>query len=151
MRIAVVGASVVASLVLAAVRGRAGAPGGFCPAHGARAPGGGGGLIALATSAGEHRQQVTVIDPETRVLGVYHIDCPPAKIVLKSVRNIHWDLQMDELQRHESAAARDPLSAGAEDKQTKQRRRPEHTAGRDAWTAQRSRASPETGSFRDGP
>jgi hypothetical protein len=54
------------------------------------------GLIALACSAGDHRQQLTVVDPELRVVGVYHIDSATGEIVLKSVRNIHWDLQMVE-------------------------------------------------------
>jgi hypothetical protein len=54
------------------------------------------GLIALATSVGDHRQQLTVVDPELRVMGVYHIDGATGEIVLKSVRNIHWDLQMVE-------------------------------------------------------
>ena len=39
---------------------------------------------------------MTVIDPEKHVLGVYHIDLTSGEIVLKSVRNIHWDLQMGE-------------------------------------------------------
>ena len=57
---------------------------------------GAGGLIALACQAGEHRQQLTVVDPNMRVVGVYHIDTATGDIVLKSVRNIHWDLQMVE-------------------------------------------------------
>ncbi len=65
-------------------------------------PGGGsgaasaGGLIALACPAGDHRQQLTVVDPTMKVVGVYHIDTATGDIVLKSVRNIHWDLQMVE-------------------------------------------------------
>jgi hypothetical protein len=92
MRIAVVGGALVASLVFAMVltsiapavglaqRGEPGRPGS--------------GLIALTVAAGEHRQQVTVIDPDLRVVGVYHIDLATGEIVLKSVRNIHWDLQL---------------------------------------------------------
>jgi hypothetical protein len=57
---------------------------------------GAGGLIALACSAGDHRQQLTVVDPNMKVVGVYHIDTATGDIVLKSVRNIHWDLQMVE-------------------------------------------------------
>src|SRR5271156_6763162 len=55
-----------------------------------------GGLIALACPAGDHRQQLTVVDPNMKVVGVYHIDAATGDIVLKSVRNIHWDLQMVE-------------------------------------------------------
>jgi hypothetical protein len=59
-------------------------------------PPGGGGLIALATVVGEQHQQVTVIDPDTQSLGVYHIDLSTGEVKVKSVRNIHWDLQMIE-------------------------------------------------------
>jgi hypothetical protein len=57
---------------------------------------GAGGLIALACPAGDNRQQLTVVDPNMKVVGVYHIDTATGDIVLKSVRNIHWDLQMVE-------------------------------------------------------
>ena len=95
MRIAVVGASVLASLVFAAFVGA------LLPRVGlaqrtASSVNHAGGLIALATAAGEQYQQVTVIDPETRVLGVYHIELSTGEVTLKSVRNIHWDLQMTE-------------------------------------------------------
>ena len=53
-------------------------------------------LITIPTSAGEGLQQVTVIDPELRVMSVYHIQSSSGEITLKSVRNIHWDLQMPE-------------------------------------------------------
>ena len=65
------------------------------PGDGSQA-GGSGGLIALSCQAGEHRQQLAVIDPSMKVVGVYHIDTATGDIVLKSVRNIHWDLQMME-------------------------------------------------------
>ena len=39
---------------------------------------------------------LTVIDPRQRVIGVYHIDLSTGKITLKSVRNIQWDLQVEE-------------------------------------------------------
>jgi hypothetical protein len=54
------------------------------------------GLIALSSDVGES-QQVTVIDPVSRVMSVYHIDRKTGTISLKSVRNIHADLLMDEL------------------------------------------------------
>ena len=53
-------------------------------------------LITLAASAGEDRQQLTVVDPKTRVLSVYHINLANGEVTLKSVRNINWDLQMVE-------------------------------------------------------
>ncbi len=92
MRIAVIGVSLFACLVFAAL-----VPA-LVPRVGRAeraAPGGNGGLIALS-APGEHGQQVTLIDPETRVVGVYHIDAATGEIVLKSIRNIHWDLQMNE-------------------------------------------------------
>ena len=52
----------------------------------------GGGLITHATAMGEHKQQMTVIDPDTRTMAVYHIT--DGEITLKSVRNIHYDMQM---------------------------------------------------------
>ena len=92
MRIAVVGASVVASLVVAMLVAAAPSVGlaQRSESSSVRASG----LVALAAAAGEHHQQVTVIDPEARVLSVYHIDLGTGEIVLKSVRNIHWDLQL---------------------------------------------------------
>lgn len=54
-------------------------------------------LIALPTSIeGGRIQQVTVIDPRTRVMSVYHVELSSGAVTLKSVRNIHWDLQMIE-------------------------------------------------------
>ncbi len=53
-------------------------------------------LITVASPAADNRQQLTVIDPQTRVMSVYHIDVTSGAITLKSVRNIHWDLQMSE-------------------------------------------------------
>ena len=37
-----------------------------------------------------------MIDPEKHVMSVYHIDLATGVVMLKSVRNIHWDLQMSE-------------------------------------------------------
>jgi hypothetical protein len=93
MRIAVLGVSVLASLVIAALVA-AMAP--SVTSAQRTAPSGGGGLIALATAAGEGCQQVTVIDPDMRSLGVYHVDLATGEVTLKSVRNIKWDLEMIE-------------------------------------------------------
>jgi hypothetical protein len=96
MRIAMVGAWVVASLVLASLLAALVPNVGFAQRAVPGATTYGGGLIALPTPIGEQRQQVTVIDPEKQVLSVYHIDLASGEVVLKSVRNIRWDLQMDE-------------------------------------------------------
>jgi len=94
MRIAVVGASTVASLVIAMFLAALAPNVGLAQRNEPYQARANGGLIAMSTAAGEQRQQVTVIDPETRVLGVYHIDLASGEIVLKSVRSIHWDLQL---------------------------------------------------------
>ena len=54
-------------------------------------------LIAMTTPASEGRQQVIVVDPKSRSMSVYHIDLQTGAIALKSVRNIHADLMMDQL------------------------------------------------------
>jgi hypothetical protein len=50
-------------------------------------------LVTMMTPVGD-RQVVTVIDPKSRVMGVYSIDHKSGEITLKSVRNLTWDLQM---------------------------------------------------------
>jgi len=58
--------------------------------------GDGGQFIALTTPGAEGEPYVTLIDPQLRSIGVYHIDPVSGEISLKSVRNYHWDLLMDE-------------------------------------------------------
>ncbi|MGH7136028.1 MAG: hypothetical protein ACREHD_09830 [Pirellulales bacterium] len=41
-------------------------------------------------------QQVTIIDPKTRVMAVYHVKAATGEIELKSVRKFDLDLQMEE-------------------------------------------------------
>lgn len=53
-------------------------------------------LITFTSPAPENRQQVTVIDPRSHVMAVYHIDSATGVVALKSVRNIQWDLLMSE-------------------------------------------------------
>jgi hypothetical protein len=53
-------------------------------------------LITLTTPIDNARQQLTVIDPRTQVMGVYQLELTTGKITLMSVRNIHWDLQIVE-------------------------------------------------------
>jgi hypothetical protein len=53
-------------------------------------------LITLSSPVGDQRQQLTLIDAKTRVMGVYHVDNATGEISLKSVRNFHWDLQLSE-------------------------------------------------------
>ncbi len=52
-------------------------------------------LITLTTTI-DNRQQLTLIDPKTRVLCIYQIDPTTGVVTLKSVRNCQWDMQMSE-------------------------------------------------------
>jgi hypothetical protein len=96
MRQTMLGALLIAGLVIAATATRSSSesapagPASFLPA----APGGE--LFAHVTAAEGGAQLVTVIDPRSRVLAVYHVDRADGKITPKSVRNITWDLQMIE-------------------------------------------------------
>ena len=95
MRSAVIGGFAAAGL-LVALGAAAGphAPSADRPGEVRRA--GDGGLIALNTIVGENQQQLTLVDPQMRVISVYHIELATGEIVLKSVRNFHWDQQMIE-------------------------------------------------------
>jgi hypothetical protein len=53
-------------------------------------------LMAFSSNASEAINQVTVIDAEQRVMSVYHIDKATGRIELKGVRNIRFDLMMEE-------------------------------------------------------
>jgi hypothetical protein len=53
-------------------------------------------LIALSSSLEDGRQQLTVVDPKLRAVAVYHINPASGALTLRSVRNIHWDLQMSQ-------------------------------------------------------
>ncbi|HTU23998.1 MAG TPA: hypothetical protein VMF30_01295 [Pirellulales bacterium] len=52
-------------------------------------------LITQMTALGDNRQQLVAIDPEMQVMAVYQIDAA-GEVMLKSVRNFHWDLQMEQ-------------------------------------------------------
>jgi len=52
-------------------------------------------LLALSMDV-EGRQQVTVVDPRRQVMAVYHIDRNSGAINLRSVRNVQWDLVMED-------------------------------------------------------
>ncbi|MEX2114932.1 MAG: hypothetical protein WD845_17195 [Pirellulales bacterium] len=95
MRIAVVGASAIVGLVMAAIVAAGGPSVGFAQRPAAPMAGSAG-LVTLSTPAGDNRQQVTLIDSGTRTMAVYHIDTTNGEIVLKSVRNLNYDLQMIE-------------------------------------------------------
>lgn len=54
-------------------------------------------LIVVPATVGDRVQMLTVVDPRQRVVSVYHIETATGKIALKSVRNIQWDLQINDL------------------------------------------------------
>ena len=58
----------------------------------------GAGLITVSAMVGDKGQfqQLTVIDPHSRVMSVYHTELATGAITLRSVRNINWDLQLSE-------------------------------------------------------
>ena len=53
-------------------------------------------LITYTIEIDDHRQQLTVIDPVMKVVTIYHVAKDSGEITLKSVRNIRWDLQLEE-------------------------------------------------------
>jgi hypothetical protein len=92
MRHSMLGALLVAGLMIAATAGRTSSEPVGVPAdfqNSAR-----GELIAYRTAADGQPQVVTVIDPRQRAMAVYDVDRKSGEITLKSVRNITWDLQM---------------------------------------------------------
>ena len=53
-------------------------------------------LVAMSYDAGDGRQQITVVDPRQRVLAVYHVDRATGALALRSVRNLNWDLMIED-------------------------------------------------------
>lgn len=54
------------------------------------------GIIALHLDGSETADAVALLDTKSRVMSVYHIDRSNGEVSLKSVRNVTWDLQLDE-------------------------------------------------------
>ncbi len=54
-------------------------------------------IVATMALSDNKAQMLTVVDPRQRVMCVYHIDAATGKIALKSVRNIQWDLRINDL------------------------------------------------------
>jgi hypothetical protein len=53
-------------------------------------------LLALSQDGGDGRQQITIVDPRQRVMAVYHVERGSGALQLKSVRNLSWDLQIED-------------------------------------------------------
>jgi hypothetical protein len=96
MKAAVIGAIVGAGLLAVAWNGLLDDGRAYAQRVPSVESGAGAELITLAAPLGENRQQLIIIDPRMRVVGVYHIDAATGEIALKSVRNFQWDLQLTE-------------------------------------------------------
>lgn len=62
-------------------------------------------LIVMSAAAAEQSvpgeqgvpvERVTIVDPKSRTMAVYHVKATTGEIELKSVRKFEWDLQMEE-------------------------------------------------------
>ena len=96
MRHSLVGALLIAGLVIAATAGRTASQPAPGPTADLQPHPQSGDLIAHVTAAEGQPQVVTVIDPRQRVMAIYHVDRATGQITPKSVRNFTWDLQMIE-------------------------------------------------------
>src|SRR3990172_5444207 len=96
MRHSLVGALLVAGLVIAATAGRTSSQPAAGPPVDLQSLTRGGELIAHVTAADGQPQMVTLIDPRQRVMAIYHVDRATGQITPKSVRNFTCDLQMIE-------------------------------------------------------
>ena len=103
MKKVVLGALFGAGMVIAAVGAGGLADRVFAQQSAAELPTGGSGeLIAMPGPADEKGQLFTIVDPRNRAISVYHVDSATGKIALRSVRNIHWDLQITSLNNESS-------------------------------------------------
>ncbi|MFN3191517.1 MAG: hypothetical protein ACE361_13495 [Aureliella sp.] len=51
-------------------------------------------VVSTMLPSGE--QQIVVIDTESKVMAVYHVEPSQGKVQLRSVRQLAWDLQMEQ-------------------------------------------------------
>lgn len=56
----------------------------------------GNGMMAMTQALPDGRQQLVVIDTNSRTMAVYHVEPQLGTATLMSVRHIHWDLMMEE-------------------------------------------------------
>lgn len=57
---------------------------------------GDGGLMVVSAGSSGNQQTLVLVDPQTRRLASYQVDLSTQKVSLRSVRNIRWDLEIDE-------------------------------------------------------
>ena len=55
-----------------------------------------GNLQIVKTAAAQGGEYIVVLDPLSHVLASYHVSAENGKITLASIRNIRWDLQLEE-------------------------------------------------------
>ena len=99
MKTAVIGAFVVAGLVVFGVGGAWDEPTAWAQRVGPHEAAAHPELIALSAPAADRGQQITIIDPKTRTMAVYLVDAKASGgefVQLVSVRKCDWDLQMEE-------------------------------------------------------
>jgi hypothetical protein len=96
MRLSLIGALIVAVLVMAANAGTGVSESAYSPPANYPAIANAPELITHVTAAEGQSQLITVIDPSERVMAVYHVDRATGQITPKSIRKITWDLQMIE-------------------------------------------------------
>jgi hypothetical protein len=65
----------------------------------------GGALWIHATPLDDRQQLLLVVDPQLRNAAVYHVDGPTGSLVLKSTRNITWDLMVGDFNAQEPKPA----------------------------------------------
>jgi len=95
MRQAIWGLLVVSGLLLVAIANRSERSHVFAQSPQSQ-PDAQDGLIALTVPAGDGAEYVALVDPVERVMSVYEVEPKSGEIRLKSVRNVYWDLKMDE-------------------------------------------------------
>lgn len=53
-------------------------------------------LIAITGAVTDGQQLILLVDPQRRTLGSYLVNARTGQISLRSVRNIRWDLELEE-------------------------------------------------------
>lgn len=75
------------------------------PVHKAPAVPGPAGLFVSDSALADGRRLLIVVDTATRHVAVYHVDAASGEMVLKSARDITWDLLVDEFNVREPRPA----------------------------------------------
>jgi hypothetical protein len=58
-------------------------------------------LWTMATPLDDGRQMLLVVDQQNRALAIYHVDPATGTLVLKSTRDIRWDLLVEDFNAQE--------------------------------------------------